>query len=139
MKNTDYKNLIGDGKLPNLFWVSLSNDYSYSHKEKYKDGEMCCIDWIGDIIPTFKSKGKTIAKPFTSYELAKEFCDTLCLGEKSDYGDFIVNRINIEDRLSGEVYEKTRIFNPTDCTVEEDERQDMQFSIDREAELKAKL
>jgi hypothetical protein len=136
MRKTDYKNLIGDGKLPNLFWVSLSNDYSYSHKEKYKNGEMCCIDWIGDIIPTFKSKGKTFAKPFVFYVLAKAFCDGFQLGERAD--GFIVNRINIEDRLSGQVYEKTRIFNPTDCTVEEDEQEDVQWSIDREAELKAK-
>jgi hypothetical protein len=133
MRKTDYKNLIGDGKLPNLFWVSLSNDYSYFHKE----GKENHIDRIGDIIATFKSKGKTIAKPFASYRLAKEFCDSLILGDLNGF-DFTVNRINIEDRLAGQVYEKTKTFCPIDCTVEEDEQQDVQWSIDREAELKAK-
>ena len=108
----DYKNLIGDGKLPNMFWVSLSNDYSYHHK----DDRVNYIDWIGDIMPSFKSEGKTIATPFSTYEEAKRFCDNLYLGLPCD--NFILNRITIEDRLSGQVYEKEKIFTPDTCTVD---------------------
>jgi hypothetical protein len=101
-KRLTYRDKIGDGQLPNLYWVSLSNDYSYLH-----DGNM--VDWIGDLIPSFKSKGKTIARPFKTYIGARRFCDDLLLGENNGY-KFIVNRINIEDRLTGQLYEKTWLF-----------------------------
>jgi hypothetical protein len=100
---TSHKTLIGDGKLPNLYWVSLSNDYLYLH-----DGN--CLDWIGDLLKDgFKSIGKTFDMPFDTYKAAKEFCDGLYLG--MPFENFIINRINIEDRLSGELYEKTKVFN----------------------------
>jgi hypothetical protein len=54
---------------------------------------------------------------------AKAYCDDLYLGQEIDdfilnsylgeeIGDFTLNRINIEDRLSGEVYQKTKVFMP---------------------------
>lgn len=126
-QKTDYKNLIGDGKLPNRYWVSISNDYSYIH-----DGS---VDWIGDIIPSFKSKGKTFPNGFDTYKLAKSFAD-FALGLRVD--GITVNRINIEDRLTGELYEKTMIFDPETGISVEDEREDISFSVKREAELKTK-
>jgi hypothetical protein len=117
--------MISDGKLPNIYWVSISNDYNYIH-----DGS---VDWIGDLIPSFKSKGKTFPKGFQSYKDAKGFCDW-ALGLQID--GITVNRINIEDRLTGELYEKTMIFNPQTGQSVEDEWEDIGFSVRREAELK---
>jgi hypothetical protein len=118
-----YRDMIGDGKMPNKYWVALSNDYMYHHQ----DGKDNMVDWIGDIVPTFKSEGLTIEKPFSTYEKAKKFCDEIVIGEVCSYG-FIVNRINIEDRLSGELYEKTKIFYPNDCSVEDWETEDFNFT-----------
>lgn len=122
-KRKTYKDLIGDGKLPNRYWVSLSNDYSYVRTEKGAN----YIDWIGNIIPSFKSKGKTIAKPFKTFRGALDFCNRLILGENNGF-NFVVNRINIEDRLSGQVYEKTFIFNPETAKIREDENNDSQYT-----------
>lgn len=124
MKRKTYKDLIGDGKTPNLYWVSLSNDYSYSHQIA---GFGTCIDWIGDKIKDFKSKGKTIAKPFKTYREAKDFCDKLVLGDNNGF-NFIVNRINIEDRLSGELYERTRVFHPETAQMEDWESESINFT-----------
>ena len=120
-KRKTYRDKIGDGQLPNLYWVSVSNDYSYVHDGYY-------IDWIGDIIPSFKSIGKTITKPFKTYAAAKLYCDyEFTLGEKCDFG-FIVNRINIEDRLSGGVYEKTQVFNPNVAKITGWKSEDIEFT-----------
>lgn len=128
MDKTNYKNLIGDGKLPNLFWVCLSNDYLYHHSGN-------CLDWIGDLLKDgFKSVGITIKNPFETYEEAKRFCDGLYLGMK--YDKFILNRINIEDRLSGEVYEKTKVFDLYSGDFQHEfENESIEFSIKREKEL----
>jgi hypothetical protein len=120
--NISYKDKIGDGKFPNQYWVSVSNDYLYLH-----DGNRC--DWIGDIIPTFKSKGKTIVKAFKTYMAAKRYCDyEFTLGHSCKFG-FVVNRINIEDRLSGELYESTRVFNPDTATVKDLECESVNFTM----------
>jgi hypothetical protein len=126
MKRKTYKDLIGDGQTPNRYWVSLSNDYSYYQKP----GKYSCIDWIGEIIKDFKSKGKTIAKPFKTYRGAKDFCDRLVLGDNNGF-NFIVNRINIEDRLTGQLYERTRILNPEKAEIDDDETEDTSFTKDR--------
>jgi len=122
-KRKTYRDKIGDGQLPNLYWVSVSNDYSYVHDGNY-------LDWIGDLIPGFKSIGKTIAKPFKTYAAAKRFCDyEFPLGERCEFG-FIVNRINIEDRLTGQVYEKTQVFNPDVAKITDWESEDTGFTKD---------
>lgn len=120
-----YRDKIGDGKFPNQYWVSYSNDYEYLH-----DGN--CVGWIGDLIPTFKSKGKTIAKPFKTYAAAKRFCDyEFSLG--TEYAGVIVNRINIEDRLSGELYEKTRCLLPDSAEFMDEDREDTGFTEEKMA------
>lgn len=119
MKKTtyNYKNRIGDGKTPNLYYVQISNDYSY-----VQEG---CIDWIGDIIPSFKSSGKMLAC-FDIYAEAKSLCDDMYLGQEIE--GITVNRINIEDRLSGELYEKTLVFDPAKGTSFEHEHEDVRFT-----------
>jgi len=118
----NYKQQIGDGNLPNKYWVRVSNDYSY------KTGNE--INWIGDLIPTFKSKGFTIAKPFKTYQGAKAYCDSLVLGAKISHNGkmYIVGRINIEDRLTGELYEYTTLFNPETGQSEDLEYEDYNFT-----------
>lgn len=126
-----YRDKIGDGLLPNLYWASYANDYEYLHDRNY-------IDWIGHLIPSFKSKGKTIAKPFKTYAAAKRFCDyEFTLGK--EYQGVIVNRVNIEDRLSGELYEKTRLFIPKTATIIEEDREDTDFTEEKMAEAGVKF
>lgn len=121
-KRKSYKDKIGDGQLPNLYWVSLSNDYEYLH-----DGNS--IDWIGDLFP-FISKGKTIRRPFKTYAAAKRFCDyELTLGET--YQGIVVNRINIEDRLSGELYERTRLFYPETAEMTDYISENVRFTAEK--------
>ena len=99
--------MIGDGKTPNRYWVSVSSDYNYLHNE---DGASC-IDYIGDIIKDWQkdySKGKMIGM-FNSYTKAKECAESFEIGE--EYEDFTINRITIEDRLQGQVCETVLILD----------------------------
>jgi hypothetical protein len=117
---------IGDGKAPNKYWVSISSDYYYLN-----DG---ALDWISDN-KLFKDKGETI-KVFTTYKGAREFVDNdLYMG--MHYDDIKVNCITIEDRFSGQLYEKTREFDPESAEISEFETEDLKFSIDAMLKLGA--
>jgi len=80
----------GDGKFPNRYWVSESNDYLVK-----KEKEIINIE---EHDKKFKSEGKTYPQAFKTYKEALTFLDTL-------YN----NRLTIEDRLSGQVFEQTKI------------------------------
>lgn len=122
MGKVDYKNIIGDGKLPNKYFLFVSNDYSYIH-DKGEDGIV--VDWIGDLIKGFESKGDFIGM-FDSYKEAKEKAEEFYLG--MHYGGYTINRITIEDRLSGELFECTKVFSPMDGDMSEDLREDTSFT-----------
>jgi len=84
---------VGDGKLPNRYWVSISNDYYYF------DGE--CSNWISEK-GLYPFEGKTI-RDFGTFVNAQKFIDEeLYLG--MNYDGITVNSISIEDRISGEVW-----------------------------------
>lgn len=88
---------IGDGKTPNKYWVSVSSDY---YIEDPKEGS---LDWVSDV-KGIKVKGKTL-KQFDSYEEAKQFANSIKLRQKVN--GIEVNTISIDDRLSGEIYERS--------------------------------
>jgi hypothetical protein len=96
------RDMIGDGKTPNKYWVSVSNDYAYNHIDE--EG-VSCIDYIGDIVEGWEekySRGAMVGM-FSSHEDALECANGFYIGQ--EYNGFTINRITIEDRLSGEVYE----------------------------------
>ncbi len=108
---------VGDGKAPNKYWVSISSNYYYLN-----DGAM---DWISDK-GLFKDKGSTV-KVFTTYQGARKFVDNdLYIGMV--YDDIPVNCITIEDRFSGQLYEKTREFYPEAAKLSDFETEDLQFT-----------
>ncbi len=87
---------VGDGKLPNRYFVSVSNDYYYYNKETD------CSEWAGERDPDFKSEGGTI-RVFNTYAAACKFVATI-----GDYSENIeVKTITIEDRLSGQIFERS--------------------------------
>ena len=111
------RNMVGDEKLPNRFFVSISNDYGQT-----KDG---CIDWIGDLIKDFKSFGGTV-EMYNDYEEAKEAARGY-FGAKQTDGEgnlFHVNRATVEDRLSGQVFEISKVLNPETAEMWTDECED---------------
>lgn len=101
---------IGDGKRPNKFWLSVSSDYSYFHIDE--DG-VAYIDYIGDIIPEWEenySEGKLVSMYKTLDEAIDCADDDFYIGMK--YEGFIINRITIEDRMVGTIWERELIFDP---------------------------
>jgi hypothetical protein len=118
------RKIVGDGKLPNKYFLSLSNDYLYF------DGESS--NWIGDLIKSFESKGGTIAV-FNSYAEAKKYAESVTLGEKGQFEGkiFNVNRVTIEDRLTGELYERTKTFFPETGNSIEEEHEDLRFTKEK--------
>lgn len=91
--------MVADGKTPNKYWVSVGEDYYYFNDETGG------LDWVSDKYTGYKFKGKTL-KMFNTFEEAKEYADSIALNEKID--GVKVKNISIEDRLSGQVYEKTQ-------------------------------
>ena len=94
---------IGDGKMPNKYWVSISSDYSYVDEG--------CIEYIGDIYPEWEKKYSVgeLLEVFSSYKEARRHANLYFIG--MSYKDYVVNRITIEDRLTGEVYNEELILN----------------------------
>ncbi len=103
-------NMAGDGKLPNHYWISINDKYYILIDDR--------ADWIDDHIKSLpECKSKTVAV-FDTYAEAKQWInENLCLG--CEYNDIIVNCITIEDRLSGQVFESIREFDPIHCTIHE--------------------
>jgi len=93
---------VGDGNLPNFYWVSISEDYYYMV-------EPATYDWASDHIKGFKPKGKTLAV-FPTYAEAKNFFDEIYIG--MDYDGIKVHTKTIEDRLSGQIANEIYHFHP---------------------------
>lgn len=117
---------VGDGKLPNKYWVSISNDYYYHNKT---DDGSSVLDWASDR-EKFKVKGKTLAV-FDSYQKAKDLFDSVELGSIKD--GIQINMVEIEDRFTGQLTEKTNVENSRPTYSE-----DLSFTKKKLAELSAK-
>jgi len=109
---------IGDGNLPNKYWVSVSNDYYYYNPEV--EG----WDWISDV-QRFEVK-TAMLKCFTTYKSARAFIDSMHLGMEID--GLTVNSIFIEDRLSGELYHQTRNLSMADGKLFNTIHEDTKFT-----------
>jgi len=106
--NEKYKQ-IGDGKLPNRYWLSIGEDFLVP--QKASDGTTV-FDWASDVkdIPT---KSKTLAV-FNKYYEAKDFLyneyilmaiDGNEKGDNEEVAGMFPRIATIEDRLSGQIYE----------------------------------
>lgn len=87
---------IGDGKTPNKYFVSISDDYLIL---KPRTNEMSSVNEVFGI----EGKYKTV-KIFDTYKEAKEYAEGFYLGHEED--GIEVNSVYIEDRLSGQLYYK---------------------------------
>lgn len=107
------RDMIGDGKTPNKYFVTISDDYVLRNPKTHDPisaSELWKID----------SKGKTI-KSFDNYEEARQFADSFSVGKES-YDGIKVNSVFVEDRLSGQVYNK-------DFMDEPDGREEIKYTI----------
>jgi len=86
---------VGDGKLPNMYWVSISNHYYYF------DEDSNSLESITERDPDFKIEGGTVAV-FSTFREALEFAD-----KNSWQGD----DITIEDRLTGQIWEQFKFVH----------------------------
>ena len=93
---------IGDGKLPNKYWVYVNNDFYIC-----KNG-MC--DWASDT-KKFKVNVGIVAK-YNTYEEAKSKAQYLEGELTPNLDDNRFNTITIEDRISGQIYETSLYAYP---------------------------
>ena len=109
--------IIGEGKTPNIYFVSLSNDY---------------LVWDGDCMQgaEINSTGNMIGE-YKTYAEALSIANQYPLGCRAYNNDFTINRVTIEDRISGTIYEHTRCFYPDSCAIEDEEFIDIQFTKDK--------
>lgn len=89
---------IGDGKTPNRYWITTSNDFYINKKGSN--------DWASEKLK-FKVTVKT-SKPFLTYQEAHNEANRIIeteIGETPNEKG--VNSVFIEDRISGQVFEYT--------------------------------
>jgi hypothetical protein len=98
---------IGDGKLPNKYWVGIHEDY-------YVETEPGTLDWASGV-KDIKVDGRTVAV-FKKYSDAKRFIeeesilfviDANASGDEKKIFGLTPRGTTIEDRISGEVYHYT--------------------------------
>jgi hypothetical protein len=100
-------NMIGDNKLPNHYWVSWHNEYGIIRYDKRDKSFQ--ISPASETIKNFKTVGGTVAV-FDTFEDAKQYAeDNLPLGSILDGAT--INCVDIEDRLSGQVWEWEHLVN----------------------------
>lgn len=110
---------IGDNKLPNKYWVSICEDYYIV--------EDSSLNWISEK-NFFKPKYKELGI-FKTYTEAKELAENIILGNGS-YG-LIANVVTIEDRITGQLYERIKVFNPLRASIYEEVFEDLKFTEKR--------
>ena len=88
--------MVGDGNFPNMYWVTVDNIYYVIDEED--EHRMVSIT---EIDPDFEYEGDTIAV-FDTYKDAVEFAENR-----------FEDRKEIEDRLSGVIYESYKYEYPT--------------------------
>jgi hypothetical protein len=89
---------IGDGKTPNKYWVTTTNDF-YIDKKNH-------LDWASEKLK-FKVSGKT-SKPHKTYQEALAEASHIIETEIGDNPETQgVNAVFIEDRISGQLFEHT--------------------------------
>jgi hypothetical protein len=93
---------IGDGKSPNRYWVTWTNDFMICKKGH--------CDWASQS-KKFKVKGETIKKPFNTYQEAIDYIENNLIVSDVPKEDNI-NTVQIEDRISGQVYEQGIVAYP---------------------------
>ena len=89
------RQMAGDGKFPNKYWVSASSDWSIA-----KPGELVSASEVYKDI----QEAYTIQGPFPTFAEAMQAAESLaqeCV-EPTEDG---YHSVRIEDRLSGQVYE----------------------------------
>lgn len=113
---------IGDGKLPNYYWVSISSDYYYQNT---CDDGTHVWDWASD--RGEKCTGKTI-KRFKTFQEALNFAEQLELNE--EFNTILVRCISIEDRLSGQVWERA-LYEHKEVRLDEETMSDTRFTEEK--------
>lgn len=85
---------IGDGKIPNKYYVSASSDFLV-----FKNGQG---DWASEKLG-FKAKSIGKGKTFNKYKDAIKYADYLSEQFPENPDMNTLNHVTVEDRLSGEV------------------------------------
>ena len=125
----DIRVQCGDGKFPNKYWVTISEDITCHY-----NGEIVSLN---DVVKTkYKNKVKSkLIGTFKEFKFAKQLMSSLCLGDS--YKGVIMNRITIEDRLGGVVYEAYNIVDLHSGKSSYEEIDESKYSLEMEKKCNA--
>ena len=112
---------IADNKLPNKYWVSICEDYYISEDN--------CLNWISEK-NLFKPKSITLGI-FKTYIDAKDLAESIILGLEQQGTGVIANVVTIEDRITGQLYERVKVFIPVRGKIYEECFEDLKFTEKR--------
>jgi len=95
------REMVGDGKLPNLYWVSMSSQF-YTNKGNARNS----FDWSGEVYENFPDRFKMFG-PFETFHEAKDKLHDLrlehCRIEPEEPWPYYYT-VEIEDRFTGTLY-----------------------------------
>jgi hypothetical protein len=104
--------MVGDGKKPNLFWVTASTDFSFAKKDE--DG-IWNIDYAEGLMKKHGIESKSFKDEEAVFDNAREALDyakDLSLRIPSEPEKDCIHRVTIEDRLCGTAWECELIAYP---------------------------
>jgi hypothetical protein len=110
---------IGDNKLPNKYWVSICEDY-YIQEDN-------CLNWISEK-NLFEPKSEILGV-FDSYKKAKDLAESIELS--FDILGVRANVVTIVDRITGQLYERIKVFDPLRARIYEERFEDLKFTEKR--------
>jgi hypothetical protein len=110
---------IGDNKLPNKYWVSICEDYYIA--------EDSCLNWISDK-KLFEPKNEILGI-FDNYKKARDLAESIELS--FEILGVRANVITIEDRITGQLYERVKVFDPLRARIYEEVFEDLKFTEKR--------
>lgn len=112
-RDVEAKYEVGDGKTPNKYFVTISDDYQIL---KPGTNELVSVNDLFGRQGDYKT-----AAVFDNYKDAKKYVENIIFGRKFD--GIEVNSVQIEDRLSGQLYTNDK---------NHEKYEDLHFSINEE-------
>jgi hypothetical protein len=99
--------MVGDGKVPNRFWVTAQTDFAFIHIDA---AGICYQDWAEELMKEHGIKSEPLSKHNAVFddvneavEYAKELCSDMYSNQEPKPN--IINDVMIEDRLCGIIWE----------------------------------
>lgn len=113
-KKNNPVNMVGDGKSPNIYWVTATTDFAFLTPAK-KKGDGATIEYAEKLMKSAGIKSyehKDRRAVFSTFKEAYEYAEEMSAEMPEEPVKDGIHRITIEDRQDGTLWEKEIIAYP---------------------------